>query len=167
MAGPVKLSEGAAALSTRGKARTTCGMAVILLIEDPSRNLLQVPVHDLAPRGRPHPLPSHDVLEGEAEVVAAQKTAEGYGTLASGHVHDASTMFDDVYKDMPEHLRQQRRVHVDADHRARAVRLRCQRARQQVHAQCAQRQRRHQAAPIGQTPQMPSAGPVNPHTSLR
>ena len=31
-----------------------------------------------------------------------------YGTLASGHVHDASTMFEDVYKDMPAHLRRQR-----------------------------------------------------------
>ena len=38
-------------------------------------------------------------------VVAAQKEAESYGTLASGHVHDASTMFEDVYKDMPPHLR--------------------------------------------------------------
>ncbi|MFO1314342.1 MAG: 3-methyl-2-oxobutanoate dehydrogenase (2-methylpropanoyl-transferring) subunit alpha [Burkholderiales bacterium] len=48
------------------------------------------------------------VQEVEATVVAAQKEAEGYGTLASGHVHDASTMFDDVYKDMPPHLRRQR-----------------------------------------------------------
>jgi 2-oxoisovalerate dehydrogenase E1 component alpha subunit len=44
----------------------------------------------------------------EDEVVAAQKEAESYGTLASGHVHDASTMFEDVYKDMPAHLRRQR-----------------------------------------------------------
>ena len=36
---------------------------------------------------------------GRAEVLAAQKEAESYGTLSSGHVHDASTMFDDVYKD--------------------------------------------------------------------
>jgi 2-oxoisovalerate dehydrogenase E1 component alpha subunit len=46
--------------------------------------------------------------ELEAKVVAAQKEAESYGTLASGHVHDASTMFDDVYKEMPAHLRRQR-----------------------------------------------------------
>ncbi|MFO1413181.1 MAG: thiamine pyrophosphate-dependent enzyme [Burkholderiales bacterium] len=46
--------------------------------------------------------------EVEAEVLAAQKVAESYGTLASGHVHDASTMFDDVYKDMPPHLVRQR-----------------------------------------------------------
>jgi 2-oxoisovalerate dehydrogenase E1 component alpha subunit len=44
----------------------------------------------------------------EAEVIAAQKEAESYGTLASGHVHDASTMFEDVYKDMPAHLQRQR-----------------------------------------------------------
>ena len=44
----------------------------------------------------------------EEEVVSAQKTAESYGTLASGHVHDASTMFEDVYKDMPAHLKHQR-----------------------------------------------------------
>ena len=37
-----------------------------------------------------------------------RRIAESYGTLASGHVHDASTMFDDVYKDMPAHLRRQR-----------------------------------------------------------
>jgi len=46
--------------------------------------------------------------ELEAEVATVQKEAEGYGTLAAGHVHDASTMFEDVYRDMPEHLRRQR-----------------------------------------------------------
>ena len=46
--------------------------------------------------------------EVQDEVLAAQKIAESYGTLVSGHVHDASTMFDDVYKDMPAHLRRQR-----------------------------------------------------------
>ena len=46
--------------------------------------------------------------EVEEAVVAAQKEAESYGTLASGHVHDASTMFEDVYKDMPPHLVRQR-----------------------------------------------------------
>jgi 2-oxoisovalerate dehydrogenase E1 component alpha subunit len=44
----------------------------------------------------------------EADVIAAQKEAEAYGTLASGHVYDASMMFEDVYKDMPAHLRRQR-----------------------------------------------------------
>ena len=46
--------------------------------------------------------------ELEAEVRAAQKEAEGHGSLATGHVHDATTMFDDVFKDMPAHLRRQR-----------------------------------------------------------
>ena len=44
----------------------------------------------------------------EAEVIAAQKEAERYGTLADGHIPSAATMFEDVYKDMPEHLRRQR-----------------------------------------------------------
>jgi 2-oxoisovalerate dehydrogenase E1 component alpha subunit len=46
--------------------------------------------------------------ELEAEVLAAQQEAESYGSIASGHVHNASTMFEDVYKDMPEHLKRQR-----------------------------------------------------------
>jgi len=47
--------------------------------------------------------------ELEAQVIAAQKEAERYGTLASGQIPGPATMFEDVYKDMPEHLRQQRR----------------------------------------------------------
>ena len=39
---------------------------------------------------------------------AAQKTAESLGTLATGPLPDAGTMFEDVYKEMPEHLRRQR-----------------------------------------------------------
>lgn len=46
--------------------------------------------------------------ELEAEVLAAQKEAEQHGTLIDGRVPSAATMFEDVYKDMPEHLRQQR-----------------------------------------------------------
>ncbi|MDB5792745.1 MAG: 2-oxoisovalerate dehydrogenase [Massilia sp.] len=46
--------------------------------------------------------------ELEAEVIAAQKEAEQYGTLADGRVPSAASMFEDVYKDMPEHLRRQR-----------------------------------------------------------
>jgi 2-oxoisovalerate dehydrogenase E1 component alpha subunit len=46
--------------------------------------------------------------ELEAEVVSAQKEAEQYGTLADGRVPGAASMFEDVYKDMPEHLRRQR-----------------------------------------------------------
>jgi 2-oxoisovalerate dehydrogenase E1 component alpha subunit len=44
----------------------------------------------------------------EAEVIAAQKQAESYGSLADGHVFPAAAMFEDVYKDMPAHLRRQR-----------------------------------------------------------
>lgn len=46
--------------------------------------------------------------EYEAEVVAAQKKAESHGTLATGLATSPSTMFEDVYKDMPWHLRRQR-----------------------------------------------------------
>jgi 2-oxoisovalerate dehydrogenase E1 component alpha subunit len=46
--------------------------------------------------------------EVEAEVAAAQKEAESYGSLADGHVFPAAAMFEDVYKDMPAHLRRQR-----------------------------------------------------------
>jgi 2-oxoisovalerate dehydrogenase E1 component alpha subunit len=46
--------------------------------------------------------------EIEQEVAAAQKKAEAMGTLLDGHIPSAATMFDDVYKDMPSHLRRQR-----------------------------------------------------------
>jgi 2-oxoisovalerate dehydrogenase E1 component alpha subunit len=45
----------------------------------------------------------------EAEVLKAQKDAEGYGSLADGQLFSNSTMFDDIYKDVPDHLRRQRR----------------------------------------------------------
>jgi len=44
----------------------------------------------------------------EAEIAAAQKEAESYGSLADGHVHSAASMFEEVYKDMPAHLLRQR-----------------------------------------------------------
>ncbi|MBL8520433.1 MAG: 3-methyl-2-oxobutanoate dehydrogenase (2-methylpropanoyl-transferring) subunit alpha [Betaproteobacteria bacterium] len=52
----------------------------------------------------------HEALKKqvEGEVAAAQKEAESHGTLADGHVHPASEMFEDVYKDMPAHLKRQR-----------------------------------------------------------
>ncbi|UUC47994.1 3-methyl-2-oxobutanoate dehydrogenase (2-methylpropanoyl-transferring) subunit alpha [Pseudomonas citronellolis] len=52
----------------------------------------------------------HEVLhkELEAEVMAAQKEAERHGSLVDGHVFSAASLFDDVYKDLPEHLRRQR-----------------------------------------------------------
>ena len=45
--------------------------------------------------------------ELEAEVAAAQKEAESHGTLLDGHIPSAASMFEDVYKDMPAHLRGQ------------------------------------------------------------
>ncbi|HEY2255767.1 MAG TPA: 3-methyl-2-oxobutanoate dehydrogenase (2-methylpropanoyl-transferring) subunit alpha [Variovorax sp.] len=47
-------------------------------------------------------------LELEADVAAAQKEAESYGTLLDGHIPSPATMFDDVYAVMPAHLRRQR-----------------------------------------------------------
>ena len=46
--------------------------------------------------------------ELESEVSAAQKEAERHGTLADGMVRSPAEMFEDVYKEMPAHLRQQR-----------------------------------------------------------
>jgi 2-oxoisovalerate dehydrogenase E1 component alpha subunit len=46
--------------------------------------------------------------EMEAAVASAQKEAEQYGTLADGHVRSPAEMFEDVYKEMPAHLRRQR-----------------------------------------------------------
>ena len=46
--------------------------------------------------------------ELEASVTAAQKEAESYGTMANGQMQSPATMFEDVYKSMPEHLRRQR-----------------------------------------------------------
>jgi len=49
-------------------------------------------------------------LEAECtEVVrAAQKEAEEHGVLGSGKIPSVKTMFEDVYKEMPWHLRKQR-----------------------------------------------------------
>jgi 2-oxoisovalerate dehydrogenase E1 component alpha subunit len=47
-------------------------------------------------------------LELEAEIVAAQKEAESFGILGDERAPSAATMFEDVYKDMPAHLRRQR-----------------------------------------------------------
>lgn len=49
---------------------------------------------------------THQALE--AEVIAAQKEAERYGTLSDGRIPSAAAMFEDVYKEMPAHLRRQR-----------------------------------------------------------
>ena len=44
----------------------------------------------------------------EAQVNTALKEAERFGSMAGGHVAGAATMFEDVYKEMPEHLKRQR-----------------------------------------------------------
>ena len=46
--------------------------------------------------------------ELEAQVRAAQQEAERHGTLLDGHLPSAASMFDDVYKELPAHLRRQR-----------------------------------------------------------
>jgi len=48
-------------------------------------------------------------VEVAAEVKAAGKEAESFGTLGVGQRPSAETMFDDVYKELPWHLRLQRR----------------------------------------------------------
>jgi 2-oxoisovalerate dehydrogenase E1 component alpha subunit len=47
--------------------------------------------------------------ELEAEIGAAQKEAERFGTLADGHAPPLESMFEDVYQDMPAHLHAQLR----------------------------------------------------------
>jgi 2-oxoisovalerate dehydrogenase E1 component alpha subunit len=46
--------------------------------------------------------------EVEAEVIAAQRKAESYGTLHTGPKASPRDMFADVFKEMPPHLRRQR-----------------------------------------------------------
>ncbi|HTT96936.1 MAG TPA: thiamine pyrophosphate-dependent enzyme [Rhizomicrobium sp.] len=46
--------------------------------------------------------------EAVEQVTAANKEASSHGTLGENKLPSASTMFEDVYKDMPEHLRRQR-----------------------------------------------------------
>ncbi len=61
--------------------------------------------------------PRHAALTGEAEreVDAANKQAQQHGVHGGGPFHDPGSMFDDVYKEMPWHLREQQgellRVH--------------------------------------------------------
>jgi 2-oxoisovalerate dehydrogenase E1 component alpha subunit len=52
----------------------------------------------------------HETTQKEIEtaVAAAQKEAEKYGTLADGHLRSPAEMFEDVYKEMPPHLKRQR-----------------------------------------------------------
>jgi 2-oxoisovalerate dehydrogenase E1 component alpha subunit len=46
--------------------------------------------------------------EMEAEVIAAQKEAEQFGSMANGHTFSPADMFEDIFEEMPEHLRIQR-----------------------------------------------------------
>jgi 2-oxoisovalerate dehydrogenase E1 component alpha subunit len=43
-----------------------------------------------------------------AQVLEANKEAESHGTLTTGPAHSPSSMFEDVFKEMPWHLRRQR-----------------------------------------------------------
>ena len=52
--------------------------------------------------------PTLGSLEVDAEVLEAAKEAESHGTLHDGPKPSAATMFEQVYKDMPRHLREQR-----------------------------------------------------------
>jgi 2-oxoisovalerate dehydrogenase E1 component alpha subunit len=47
-------------------------------------------------------------VEVDAEVREAQREAESHGTISTGERHSPATMFDDVFKEMPWHLRRQR-----------------------------------------------------------
>jgi 2-oxoisovalerate dehydrogenase E1 component alpha subunit len=51
----------------------------------------------------------------EAEVITAQKEAESHGTLLDGHIPPLESMFEDVYKHMPPHLKQQL-AQLEAEH---------------------------------------------------
>ena len=47
------------------------------------------------------------VSEVEAEVEAANREAQQFGVHSNGPHHDPATMFEDIYQDMPQHLREQ------------------------------------------------------------
>jgi 2-oxoisovalerate dehydrogenase E1 component alpha subunit len=49
------------------------------------------------------------ISETDSEVLAAAREAEVYGTLLDGRVASARSIFEDVFKEMPEHLQRQRR----------------------------------------------------------
>jgi len=53
--------------------------------------------------------------ELDAAVIAAQKEAQSHGTLLDGHIPPMASMFEDVYKEMPPHLKQQL-AQLEAEH---------------------------------------------------
>ncbi len=59
----------------------------------------------------------HEKLEEElkAEVLAAWKEAQQYGTMTEGPFLDSASMFDDVYAETPEHLESQRRYMLEIE----------------------------------------------------
>jgi 2-oxoisovalerate dehydrogenase E1 component alpha subunit len=59
----------------------------------------------------------HEQLEEEltAEVLAAWKDAQQYGTMTEGPFLDSATMFDDVYAETPKHLESQRRYMLEIE----------------------------------------------------
>ena len=59
----------------------------------------------------------HEKMEEElrAEVLAAWKEAQKYGTMTEGPFLDPATMFDDVYAETPPHLELQRQQMLDLE----------------------------------------------------
>jgi 2-oxoisovalerate dehydrogenase E1 component alpha subunit len=59
----------------------------------------------------------HEQLETElkAEVLAAWKEAQQYGTMTEGPFLDPATMFDDIYATTPPHLESQRRYMLEIE----------------------------------------------------
>jgi 2-oxoisovalerate dehydrogenase E1 component alpha subunit len=114
------------------RARANCGATLIELFtcraashstsDDPSRYRAESewqnwPYGDPVQRLSTHltrlgewSLARHRQLESELadEVRVASREAERYGTLDQGPTYSASTMFEDVFKEMPWHLRRQR-----------------------------------------------------------
>ncbi len=59
----------------------------------------------------------HEQLQDEltAEVQAAWKEAQKYGTMTEGPFLESGTMFDDIYADVPKHLESQRRYMLEIE----------------------------------------------------
>ncbi len=72
---------------------------------DPVERLKKHLIHENAWSEEAHVALDQEVKE---EVRVAAKEAESYGTLGKGPKPDRSTIFEDVFKEMPWHLRQQR-----------------------------------------------------------
>jgi len=59
----------------------------------------------------------HEKLEEElkAEVLAAWKEAQQYGTMTEGPFLESDSMFDDIYAEVPKHLKSQRRYMLEIE----------------------------------------------------